>query len=215
MRTVAIVCQKGGSGKTTLALHLATAAAYAGMQSCLIDLDPQASAAAWGDWRGDFLPEVITCPPVRLGYAIKKAGKSGTEFIVIDTPPHDDMAAREAVGRRPGHRSDTATRVRPSRHGDYRSIHCICPQTSFRAAQRRAGWRHPHHRGSERIRQNPGTWSLSGPFRRPCRVPPLHRGRRGGLGGRTGRQGGGRGRGPLAMGLPSSGHAGDSIEKAG
>lgn len=97
MRTVAIVCQKGGSGKTTLALHLATCAAYAGMQPCLIDMDPQASAAAWGDWRGDFLPEVVTCPPVRLGSTIRKAEKAGADFIVIDTPPHDDMAAREAV----------------------------------------------------------------------------------------------------------------------
>jgi len=97
MPTIAIVSQKGGSGKTTVTLHLATCAAHAGRQSCVIDTDPQATAAAWGDWRGDFQPEVITCPPVRLGAAIQKAVRSGFEFVFVDTPPHADMAAREAV----------------------------------------------------------------------------------------------------------------------
>jgi chromosome partitioning protein len=97
MPTVAIVSQKGGSGKTTLALHLATRAAYDGLETCVIDTDPQATAAAWGDWRGDFLPNVITCPPVRLASTIQKAAKSGTQLVVIDTPPHGDMASREAA----------------------------------------------------------------------------------------------------------------------
>ncbi len=97
MPTIAIVSQKGGSGKTTLALHLATAAAYDGKPACVIDTDPQATAAAWADWRGDFHPEVVTCPPVRLVRTIQKATKSGAEFIVIDTAPHGDSTAREAV----------------------------------------------------------------------------------------------------------------------
>lgn len=97
MPTVAIVSQKGGSGKTTLALHLATCAAYDGLETCVIDTDPQATAAAWGDWRGDFLPRVTTCPPARIGATIAKELKSGTELVVIDTPPHGDMASREAA----------------------------------------------------------------------------------------------------------------------
>jgi chromosome partitioning protein len=97
MPTVAIVSQKGGTGKTTLALHLATRGAYDGKQTCVIDLDPQATAAAWGDWRGDFLPRVLTCPPVRLYGAMQKQVREGTELVVIDTPPHGDTAAREAV----------------------------------------------------------------------------------------------------------------------
>ncbi|MBH0113072.1 ParA family protein [Novosphingobium sp. YJ-S2-02] len=97
MPTIAIVSQKGGSGKTTLALHLATCAAYEGKSSCVIDTDPQATAAAWGDWRGEFLPEVVTCPPVRLSSTIDRARRAGTQMVVIDTPPHGDTAAREAV----------------------------------------------------------------------------------------------------------------------
>ncbi|GGC19902.1 cobyrinic acid a,c-diamide synthase [Novosphingobium marinum] len=97
MPTVAIVSQKGGSGKTTLALHLATCAAYSGRQACIVDTDPQATAAAWGDWRGDFLPEVVTCPPVRIVSTIQRVTRAGAEFVVIDTPPLGDSSAREAV----------------------------------------------------------------------------------------------------------------------
>lgn len=97
MPTIAIVSQKGGSGKTTLAVHLATAASAAGKVACIIDTDPQATAAAWGDWRGGADPEVITTPPTRLGKTIEDAAKLGADVIVIDTPPHADAAAREAV----------------------------------------------------------------------------------------------------------------------
>lgn len=97
MPTIAIVSQKGGSGKTTLAIHLAAAATSAGKLACIIDTDPQATAAAWGDWRGGSDPEVITTPPARLGKTIEDAAKLGAEVIVIDTPPHADAAAREAV----------------------------------------------------------------------------------------------------------------------
>ncbi|MDE2561356.1 MAG: ParA family protein [Sphingomonadales bacterium] len=97
MPVVAIVSQKGGSGKTTLALHLGACAAYAKKSACVIDTDPQATAAAWGDWRGEFLPEVITSPPARLGRTIQNAQKGGIEFIVIDTPPHAEAATREAI----------------------------------------------------------------------------------------------------------------------
>lgn len=97
MPTIAIVSQKGGSGKTTLAVNLATRAAQAGHESCVVDTDPQATAAAWSDWRGDYLPVVVTSPPARLGRTIESAKKNGVDFIVIDTPPHADAAAREAI----------------------------------------------------------------------------------------------------------------------
>ncbi|WAT18283.1 ParA family protein [Aurantiacibacter sp. MUD11] len=96
-KIVAIVSQKGGSGKTTLALHLATCAAYAKQDTCVIDTDPQATAAAWGDWRGDFLPAVVTSPPARLARTIENAGKQGIGLVVIDTPPHAEAAMREAI----------------------------------------------------------------------------------------------------------------------
>ena len=48
MKIVSIINQKGGSGKTTLALHLAVASSLAGLNTAVIDLDPQASSAKLG-----------------------------------------------------------------------------------------------------------------------------------------------------------------------
>jgi Mrp family chromosome partitioning ATPase len=42
MKTIAIISQKGGAGKTTLGIHLAVAAELRGMKTALFDLDPQA-----------------------------------------------------------------------------------------------------------------------------------------------------------------------------
>lgn len=96
MPTIAIVSQKGGSGKTTIALHLAASATHAKRPACVIDTDPQATAAAWGDWRGNFLPIVVTSPPARLARTIENAKKEA-EIVVIDTPPHAEAAMREAI----------------------------------------------------------------------------------------------------------------------
>lgn len=100
MITLALVSQKGGSGKTTIATHIAAAAVQAGYITVLIDIDPQATAAAWGDWRsesGAADPEVIVTPPARLARTVEDARKAGAQVVVVDTPPNADVAAREAV----------------------------------------------------------------------------------------------------------------------
>lgn len=97
MPVIAIISQKGGAGKTTLALHLAAVAQEAGAVSLVIDTDPQATASQWAAWRGDRPPEVIDSPPPRLAAKIAAAQGQGAEVIVVDTPPHADSAARAAV----------------------------------------------------------------------------------------------------------------------
>ena len=97
MPTIAIISQKGGAGKTTLALHLAAAAQDAGRIALIVDTDPQATASQWAAWREDAPPEVIDSPPPRLAAKVGQARAQGAEFIVIDTPPHADSAARAAV----------------------------------------------------------------------------------------------------------------------
>ena len=94
---IAIVSQKGGAGKTTLALHLAAAAERAGRISLVIDVDPQASASQWSEWRQGAPPEVIDSAPPRMAAKITAARDQGAELVVIDTPPHADATASKAV----------------------------------------------------------------------------------------------------------------------
>jgi len=97
MPTIAIISQKGGAGKTTLAIHLAAVAQEAGQVSLIVDTDPQATASQWAAWRQDAPPEVIDSPPPRLAAKVAQAKEQGAQVIVIDTPPHADSAARAAV----------------------------------------------------------------------------------------------------------------------
>ena len=97
MRTVALINQKGGVGKTTVALHLAAAFQAAGADSLVIDLDPQASAAEWHDARSEPLPHVESIQPARLAKVIEHAVEIGTGLLVLDTAPHAEATALDAA----------------------------------------------------------------------------------------------------------------------
>jgi chromosome partitioning protein len=97
MKVIAIISQKGGAGKTTLAVHLATAAAAAGHTTAIIDLDPQATAASWGDRRTAPAPEVISGQAARLPALMKAAADNGADLLILDTAPNADQAASLAA----------------------------------------------------------------------------------------------------------------------
>lgn len=99
LQVVAVVAEKGGVGKTTLALTLAVAAVQAGRKVAVFDLDPQATAAQWTDRRTQEFPWVVATPATRLDAAIANAKEQGVDFIVIDTPPHAGTDAVEAARR--------------------------------------------------------------------------------------------------------------------
>lgn len=86
MRTLAVIGQKGGSGKTTAALGIAVAAAQKSRIVAIIDLDPQATAANWNDRRGRENPSVVSCQVARLSQVLEAAEKGGADLAVIDTP---------------------------------------------------------------------------------------------------------------------------------
>lgn len=97
MKVIAILSQKGGAGKTTLALHVAAAAEAAGKACAVIDIDPQASAAGWKDTRHDETPVVVALPHTRLAAGLQAAKEGGAKLCIIDTAPHAEAAAMAAA----------------------------------------------------------------------------------------------------------------------
>ena len=100
MHVIALLSQKGGTGKTTLSLHLAVAAERAGHVAAVIDLDPQASAAGWKDSRPAETPVVVSIPATRLPQALDLARGAEAELVLLDTAPHSSdvaLAAAEAA----------------------------------------------------------------------------------------------------------------------
>lgn len=101
MKTLAILSRKGGTGKTTLAVNLAVAAERAGHKSAIVDLDPQASASEWLDWRvsgtGKTTPDVISVHSARLPQALYKLQQAGITFAILDTPARVEDVAQDAA----------------------------------------------------------------------------------------------------------------------
>ncbi len=97
MQTIAVIAQKGGAGKTTLALGLAVAAMQDKKTAAVIDTDPQATATNWTDRRDAETPWVVASPVARIKQAIAAALSQGVELLLIDTPPHASQEAAEAA----------------------------------------------------------------------------------------------------------------------
>ena len=97
MKTIAFICQKGGTGKTTLAISLATEAVRAGLTVAIIDLDPQVSACEWGDLRAGEAPLVIDTQPARIEGVVERARDMGVDLLLVDTAGRTEQAALAAA----------------------------------------------------------------------------------------------------------------------
>ena len=105
MKTLAIVSQKGGSGKTTISVHLAACAAKEGKVVVLLDLDPQGSCYSWFSTRADSgemaalkinnreLPSILN----DLQNPNIAEGQIKPDLVIIDTAPHSNDSAAAAI----------------------------------------------------------------------------------------------------------------------
>lgn len=97
VKTIVLLSQKGGSGKTTLSLNLAIAAANAKLSTVVIDLDPQQSASRWARLRKDDNPVIISGHAPNLAALLAKARDGGADLAIIDTAPKSESASLTAA----------------------------------------------------------------------------------------------------------------------
>jgi len=87
MKTIVVGSQKGGSGKTMLAAHLAVETERAGETSWIIDTDRQATLSLWHERRPNESPARLDVPLQRLAAGLEKIASQGAAFCFIDTAP--------------------------------------------------------------------------------------------------------------------------------
>ncbi|HYE45389.1 MAG TPA: AAA family ATPase [Caulobacter sp.] len=97
MKTLALLSRKGGTGKTTVSLHLAVAAWLGGRGVLLADCDRQGSAAEWRRERRIGGPVVFGAKSAALFATQQAARRAGRDLMIIDTSPSGSEELADAV----------------------------------------------------------------------------------------------------------------------
>ena len=101
MKVVALASDKGGMGKSTAAINLACAAAEAGCETAILDLDPQASVGRWARVRKRAglapRPFAEVCVAIDVDDRLGELRAAGAELVLIDTAGRDNNAMATAI----------------------------------------------------------------------------------------------------------------------
>jgi len=101
-RILTLAQQKGGSGKTTIAAHLAVAFMLGGKSVAILDVDPQGSLGEWFEAREEKFGEDDAGLTFRTasGWGARREARSlarDHDVVVLDTPPKSDLESRPAI----------------------------------------------------------------------------------------------------------------------
>lgn len=97
MHAIALVAQKGGAGKSTLAACLSVIAYQEGARVMVIDMDPQGNMTDWGILRTAEGPAVEHVPPAKLDAALRALQANGFDYVFLDTAGHDSPTGAAAM----------------------------------------------------------------------------------------------------------------------
>ena len=97
MKVLAIISEKGGAGKTTLAVNVAVAAEAHGLATVIFDLDPRANSTVWGDARESKIPAVVPAQAPRLPLLLDQAKANDADLVIIDTAGNAETIAGKAA----------------------------------------------------------------------------------------------------------------------
>jgi chromosome partitioning protein len=99
MKTIVVTSQKGGSGKTTVAAHLAVECERAkDGPAWLIDTDKQGTLSLWHERRESDVPQRADVPFARLAQGLKMLEDGGATYCFIDTPPTISEQSETVLG---------------------------------------------------------------------------------------------------------------------
>jgi chromosome partitioning protein len=103
-RIIVVGNEKGGAGKSTVAIHLAVALMHEDASMAVVDLDARqrstdrffANRAAWCAARGVKVPHPAACAAPQAAGALAEALAAAVDFVVVDTPGADTELSRAA-----------------------------------------------------------------------------------------------------------------------